>query len=91
VGERVSPTLPGIEEAATQSSAGLDVLPSPPAENTTAADLDPMTELAPAVPAATAVRPINIDAPYCMQCGVQMIRSGSCHACPSCGSTSGCS
>jgi ribonucleoside-diphosphate reductase alpha chain len=91
VGERVSPTLPGIEEAATQSSAGLDVLPAPPAENTTAADLDPMTELAPAVPAATAVRPINIDAPYCMQCGVQMIRSGSCHACPSCGSTSGCS
>jgi ribonucleoside-diphosphate reductase alpha chain len=91
VGERVSPTLPGIEEAVTESSAGLDVLPAPPAENTTAADLDPMTELAPAVPAATAVRPINIDAPYCMQCGVQMIRSGSCHACPSCGSTSGCS
>jgi ribonucleoside-diphosphate reductase alpha chain len=31
------------------------------------------------------------DAPYCMQCGVQMNRAGSCHACPSCGSTSGCS
>jgi len=31
------------------------------------------------------------DAPYCMQCGVQMMRSGSCHACPTCGSTSGCS
>ncbi|MCK0090311.1 vitamin B12-dependent ribonucleotide reductase [Rhodococcus sp. F64268] len=31
------------------------------------------------------------DAPYCMQCGVQMQRSGSCHACPSCGNTSGCS
>ena len=31
------------------------------------------------------------DAPYCMQCGVQMIRAGSCHACPTCGSTSGCS
>jgi ribonucleoside-diphosphate reductase alpha chain len=31
------------------------------------------------------------DAPMCMQCGVQMIRAGSCHACPSCGSTSGCS
>ena len=37
-------------------------------------------------PAAT-----SIDAPYCMQCGVQMQRAGSCHACPSCGSTSGCS
>jgi ribonucleoside-diphosphate reductase alpha chain len=33
----------------------------------------------------------SIDAPYCMQCGVQMQRAGSCHACPSCGSTSGCS
>ncbi len=31
------------------------------------------------------------DAPYCMQCGVQMQRAGSCHACPSCGNTSGCS
>jgi len=31
------------------------------------------------------------DAPYCFQCGVQMIRAGSCHACPSCGTTSGCS
>jgi ribonucleoside-diphosphate reductase alpha chain len=31
------------------------------------------------------------DAPYCMECGVQMQRAGSCHACPSCGTTSGCS
>ena len=34
---------------------------------------------------------VESDAPYCFQCGVQMIRSGSCHACPSCGTTSGCS
>ena len=27
-------------------------------------------------PAAT-----SIDAPYCMQCGVQMQRAGSCHGC----------
>jgi ribonucleoside-diphosphate reductase alpha chain len=33
----------------------------------------------------------SVDAPLCMQCGVQMQRAGSCHACPSCGSTSGCS
>jgi hypothetical protein len=31
------------------------------------------------------------DSPMCMQCGVQMVRAGSCHACPSCGNTSGCS
>jgi ribonucleoside-diphosphate reductase alpha chain len=35
--------------------------------------------------------PLESDAPYCFQCGVQMIRAGSCHACPSCGTTSGCS
>jgi ribonucleoside-diphosphate reductase alpha chain len=31
------------------------------------------------------------DAPLCMQCGVSMVRSGSCYVCTSCGSTSGCS
>jgi hypothetical protein len=44
--------------------------------------------------ASPAIRPsaaTSADAPYCMQCGVQMQRAGSCHACPSCGSTSGCS
>ena len=44
---------------------------------------------------STVVTPTNgvrhSDAPICMQCGVQMQRAGSCHACPSCGSTSGCS
>ena len=40
-------------------------------------------------PAAGVIR--HHDAPMCMQCGVAMIRAGSCHACPSCGSTSGCS
>ncbi|HEV2070498.1 MAG TPA: vitamin B12-dependent ribonucleotide reductase [Acidimicrobiales bacterium] len=90
VGERHNPTLPGIEEATTESSAGLDVVVSPPAHNTTAADLEPLTTTAPTVAADTA-RPTNRDAPYCMQCGVQMIRAGSCHACPSCGTTSGCS
>ena len=42
----------------------------------------------------TAAGPAEVrhaDAPICMQCGVQMQRAGSCHACPSCGSTSGCS
>jgi ribonucleoside-diphosphate reductase alpha chain len=41
------------------------------------------------ISAKPAVR--HSDAPMCMQCGVQMNRAGSCHACPSCGSTSGCS
>ena len=31
------------------------------------------------------------DAPFCGQCGTQMVRAGSCFACMGCGSTSGCS
>ena len=34
---------------------------------------------------------LNYDAPFCMQCGTGMQRSGSCFTCQSCGSTSGCS
>lgn len=34
---------------------------------------------------------IKNDAPLCFSCGVQMQRSGSCHVCPNCGGTSGCS
>ncbi|HWH36002.1 MAG TPA: vitamin B12-dependent ribonucleotide reductase [Acidimicrobiales bacterium] len=89
VGERHNPTLPGIEESVTETVAGQDLATSPPPHNTQAADLAPLTEMAPA--ASASVRPANQDAPYCMQCGVQMVRAGSCHACPSCGSTSGCS
>lgn len=31
------------------------------------------------------------DAPPCHECGTLMYRSGSCHKCPNCGATSGCS
>jgi ribonucleoside-diphosphate reductase alpha chain len=49
-------------------------------------DATPAKELPQTQPKA-----VTSDAPYCYQCGVQMQRAGSCHACPSCGSTSGCS
>ena len=87
VGERTNPTLPGIEESVTETVAGQEVLADPPS----GASID----LTPPQPPPSAVRPqvptSHSDAPYCMQCGVQMQRAGSCHACPSCGSTSGCS
>jgi ribonucleoside-diphosphate reductase alpha chain len=35
--------------------------------------------------------PRDTHAPLCSDCGVLMVRAGSCHACPDCGSTSGCS
>ncbi|MHB1535803.1 MAG: vitamin B12-dependent ribonucleotide reductase, partial [Acidimicrobiales bacterium] len=79
--ERTQQTLPGVEEAVTPNSSIVDV-PS--------LDLDEVP--APLHPgAATAAGASTSDAPYCFQCGVQMQRSGSCHACPSCGTTSGCS
>ena len=36
-------------------------------------------------------RPLDASAPFCSDCGILMVRAGSCHACPSCGATSGCS
>jgi ribonucleoside-diphosphate reductase alpha chain len=33
----------------------------------------------------------QMDAPFCSDCGSRMVRSGSCHRCPNCGSNSGCS
>ena len=82
--ERTQQTLPGVDEAVTPNSSIVE--------------LDGLDELAPMVgaPAApTAIpaipHPVESDAPYCFQCGVQMQRAGSCHACPSCGTTSGCS
>jgi ribonucleoside-diphosphate reductase alpha chain len=76
--ERTQQTLPGVEEAATRNSwldAGL--VPDEAPVSTTRPPAQPSL--------------IESDSPYCFQCGVQMQRSGSCHACPSCGTTSGCS
>ncbi|HLK14643.1 MAG TPA: vitamin B12-dependent ribonucleotide reductase, partial [Fimbriimonadaceae bacterium] len=72
-GERLQPTLPGVEENTTPSE-GLIEVPRVAESSEHAA------------PAARVS-----DAPYCYQCGVQMQRAGSCFACPSCGTTSGCS
>jgi ribonucleoside-diphosphate reductase alpha chain len=60
----------------------------PGVDETTIRD-EPLVEAPAPAPPRPAVA--HNDAPFCMTCGVQMIRAGSCHACPSCGSTSGCS
>jgi ribonucleoside-diphosphate reductase alpha chain len=83
VGERTQPTLPGVEESITPTTQGQDMAADPPSIES-ASTLAVQMSLAPAGTPAS-------DAPMCMQCGVQMQRAGSCHACPSCGSTSGCS
>jgi ribonucleoside-diphosphate reductase alpha chain len=83
IDERTQPTLPGVEESITETVQGQDVTPDPVSIESASSLVD-----AAAVESASTS---SIDAPMCMTCGVQMIRAGSCHACPACGSTSGCS
>jgi hypothetical protein len=82
VGERTQPTLPGVEEGATPSATGTEVVPDPA--------VAPSPVVAAPAPAAV-VQPAASDAPYCYQCGMVMQRAGACFVCSSCGTTSGCS
>ncbi|MHB8506493.1 MAG: TSCPD domain-containing protein, partial [Acidimicrobiales bacterium] len=86
-GERTQQTLPGVDEAATPNLSLVADRAYDDGE-----DEGPQLRLAPP-PREVVARPVPVesDAPYCFQCGVQMQRAGSCHACPSCGTTSGCS
>jgi ribonucleoside-diphosphate reductase alpha chain len=92
VAERLQPTLPGVEESVIETSTGSEMVPDPKSIPSVS-ELATQMEFGMATPAPVEQPPgvRHADAPMCMQCGVQMIRAGSCHACPSCGSTSGCS
>jgi ribonucleoside-diphosphate reductase alpha chain len=98
IDERLQPTLPGVYESSIETRTGSDIA-ADPKSIPSAGDLATSIELGLApeapksdhTPSAGVGRVRQSDAPMCMQCGVQMIRAGSCHACPSCGSTSGCS
>ncbi len=50
-----------------------------------------VVEPRPAVATPTSAGAAQRDAPFCFSCGNEMQRAGSCYACGSCGSTSGCS
>jgi ribonucleoside-diphosphate reductase alpha chain len=94
--ERTQPTLPGVDEAVIETSQGSEIEPDPksvPSVSELVAGLE-SGAVVPTIEDNTPARGITskpIDSPMCMQCGVHMVRAGSCHACPSCGSTSGCS
>ena len=107
IDERLQPTLPGVEESVMETRTGtemaadpktiptaeelvqqLELGTAPPAPNNDITNPGGIVRAAEITPKPS-VR--HSDAPMCMQCGVQMNRAGSCHACPSCGSTSGCS
>ncbi len=97
--ERLQPTLPGVDETIVETSSGNEMVQDPKTipsageladqMNAGLAPLAPSTDHSPAQGIPRVIT--HSDAPMCMQCGVQMQRAGSCHACPSCGSTSGCS
>jgi ribonucleoside-diphosphate reductase alpha chain len=85
VGERLQPTLPGVEEATTPIAPSLDLPPEDRAPSA-ALNLHPSVRPAEETPRARATEVV-----LCHVCGDMMQRAGSCYACPSCGSTSGCS
>jgi ribonucleoside-diphosphate reductase alpha chain len=84
--ERQQPTLPGVEEAAIRNEPGLDLLP--PEDRAPSAVL-PAADAAAAFEDAPTTREAEVV--LCYVCGDIMQRAGSCHTCPSCGATSGCS
>jgi ribonucleoside-diphosphate reductase alpha chain len=86
--ERIQPTLPGVEEAATPSQPSSELLPLD--DRAPSAAMAPPEETAPPPPPEVVVRS-DAEVVLCYVCGDIMQRAGSCHACPSCGATSGCS
>ncbi len=91
--ERMQPTLPGVEEAATPEEdlveeAGISSVPRSGLDG----GAPTMARTTSASTAGTAsVRAEQSNAPLCYQCGMVMQRAGSCYLCTSCGTTSGCS
>ncbi|HEX7168324.1 MAG TPA: vitamin B12-dependent ribonucleotide reductase, partial [Acidimicrobiales bacterium] len=99
-GERIQPMLPGVEEATTTSHGVVDGRgdgegggAATPVVDVRASGASGASGAAGTGDSVLPSQPASAhsDAPFCMQCGVQMQRAGSCHACPSCGTTSGCS
>ena len=86
INERMQPTLPGVDEASIPTATAIDL---PPEDRAPSAALQQPAASAPAPAPQPAVRERELI--LCHVCGDIMQRAGSCHACPSCGSTSGCS
>ena len=89
--ERMQPTLPGVEETATESKGVNEVDDIDPVTATVVEGSAPAPVPSTPPAAMTIARAEPKDAPYCYQCGNAMQRAGSCYVCGSCGATSGCS
>jgi ribonucleoside-diphosphate reductase alpha chain len=93
INERMEPTLPGVEESTTPTSPGQDLLPlddRAPSDALLPPAL-PIEDVAQPPAAAPPAQAREAEVVLCYVCGDIMQRAGSCHACPSCGATSGCS
>jgi ribonucleoside-diphosphate reductase alpha chain len=86
INERMQPTLPGVEESTTVTHSGADLLPPEDRAPSYKVVEAPIGE---ATADANHIREAEVV--LCYVCGDIMQRAGSCHACPSCGATSGCS
>jgi ribonucleoside-diphosphate reductase alpha chain len=101
--ERMQPTLPGVEETATESVGiveseaigAIDPVTITVVDGSAAPGFERRVPAPQAIPVASPDQPLARaeprDAPYCYQCGNAMQRAGSCYVCASCGTTSGCS
>jgi ribonucleoside-diphosphate reductase alpha chain len=98
VGERLQPTLPGVEETTTPDERSSEVggsrnsmsaldFAAPVGDDVTPPQ--PTASIPPAPPAERHQR--QVEQVICYSCGDLMQRAGSCHVCTSCGATSGCS
>ncbi len=91
--ERMQPTLPGVEEAATPEQdlvedSGISSVPPTGRSDRTSAVYRTSS---PSTSGSATARAEQSNAPLCYQCGMVMQRAGSCYLCTSCGTTSGCS
>ena len=95
VDERMQPTLPGVDETVIETSTGSEMVADPKSVPS-AGELADQLELGTAAPTPDGQHAGRRRDPHPRRADVHavrrhMIRAGSCHACPSCGSTSGCS
>jgi ribonucleoside-diphosphate reductase alpha chain len=88
VGERLQPTLPGVDESTMPVASSIDL---PPEDRAPSASIPVRSEPVVAQPPAARPAAQQHEVVLCPVCGDIMQRAGSCFACPSCGSTSGCS
>jgi len=92
-GERTQPTLPGVEESMVVDERANTQLPPEDRAPSDAISQPTLPVVAAPVGPPSVGKPTSAkhEVVLCHVCGDIMQRAGSCHACPSCGATSGCS